>query len=322
MKSQTSRKYLVRISCAVAVGYLALSPSNAAAQVKLDVLTRDGYGVAPFRRPNPNTLLARGTINGRTADLVVDTGCAFNGIIVDESYAAGVPIEATKERGRAISGQSLSFRKGTAKAVTLGNAQLVGVPLYFGAIQGLRDAEVRKSIGAEGFIGAGFLKTCSAVIDLHNLRLYLKPPGKGKRAVLGQALQAVGLAEVPFEMVGDACLVNAEINGTPGKMLIDTGAYAGCVDTRFASRASLTENSIHYGINDASGNTIEAQLAHVSSFKIGGVNIPVPKLFVNNFSTYAATKGAVVGIIGMDILGPNWAIIDFGQQKLYIAKGK
>ena len=125
------------------------------------------------------------------------------------------------------SGARMDVRKGTAGLVVLGNVQIKGVPLFVGTIGALKNEQVRRSIGASGFVGAGFLHTNSAIIDLQNLRLYLRPPGKGRRALLGPALKAVGLSEVPFTGDGHGnFLVDVEINGATGKMVIDTGAYS------------------------------------------------------------------------------------------------
>jgi hypothetical protein len=39
-------------------------------------------------------------------------------------------------------------------------------------------------------------------------------------------------------------------------------------------------------------------------------------------SFYTTSGGKVIGLLGMDVLGQNWGIIDFGQQKLYFASAK
>jgi predicted aspartyl protease len=293
---------------------------NASAQVKLDALTRDGYGVAQIRRPSPNTLMVRATINSRTADVLVDTGCAANGLVLDESFSRGAT-ESMKDPGRALSGTAIHTRKGKIDNLLIGNAQITGVPALFGAIQGFRDAEARK-VGSEGMVGAGFLRACSAVIDLHNLRLYLKPPGTGKRVALGPALQDAGLSEVPFRMAGDTCLIDAEVNGVRTTMLLDTGAYASLIDEPFATRASLRADGIRLGITDAAGKQIEGYMSNVRTIKLGDVPVSTPQLAVAKMPVGKETKGMIGGIIGMDILGPNWGIIDFGQQKIYIARAK
>jgi len=62
------------------------------------------------------------------------------------------------------------------------------------------------------------------------------------------------------------------------------------------------------------------KLVNLSSFKIAGVPAHSPDLRLDQFAFYASTRGKVIGVLGMDILGPNGTIIDFGQQKLYFYK--
>ena len=42
-----------------------------------------------------------------------------------------------------------------------------------------------------------------------------------------------------------------------------------------------------------------------------------PDLLIGRFVFYDRTRGRVIGLLGMDILGKNGSIIDFGQKKLY-----
>src|ERR1700750_2148149 len=90
----------------------------------------------------------------------------------------------------------------------------------------------------EGIVGRGFLKRNSAVIDLTNLRLYLRPPGKGRRVDLGPALTALGLAKAPFfDAPHGSYVLNVEVNGLPTQMVLDTGAQVTLLDGRFAKAA-------------------------------------------------------------------------------------
>ena len=57
-------------------------------------------------------------------------------------------------------------------------------------------------------------------------------------------------------------------------------------------------------------------------FKIAGVPVRAPNLQVSNLAMYASSGGKAAGVLGMDVLGQNWSIIDFGEQKLYIAKAQ
>ena len=171
--------------------------------------------------------------------------------------------------------------------------------------------------GAGGFIGSGFLSTCSGIIDLHNLRLYLRPPGTGRRAVIGRALKAQGLAEVPFTIIQTHCLVGVEINGAPGIMFVDTGATLAGVDERFVPQMQTNAYAARATLVDASGVESATKLANLRSFQIAGVSVRAPDLRIGRFGFYDTSRGKVIGLLGMDILGSNGTIIDFGQKKLY-----
>lgn len=299
---------------------LSLSAASAIAQITLEALTRDGYGMVPIKRPLPNVLTVSARVNGRALRLVVDTGWDNDGITLDNESASGLhlPTEAVTGGGRSVTGKELSVRKGTADVIELGNVKINGVPLFVGRFDSLHNQQERRSVAADGFMGSGFLRTCSAVVDLHNLRLYLRPPGTGHRALLGPALKGAGLAECPFTREGNHnCLVDVEINGAAGKMIIDTGATFAGVDTRFAPQMKVAGYSSRTGMVGAAGELVTTELARLRSFKIGGLSVRAPDLRMSKYDFYSTSGGKVIGLLGMDILGPNGSIIDFSQQKLY-----
>jgi len=307
------------------VSEICLSSINAAAPINLAILARDGYGVVPIYRPQPNTLLVHGSINGHDANLVLDTGWGADGISLDSGFAKilNLPLQAVKGSGTSATGARMDFKKGAAGLVTLGNVQIKGMPLFVGTVGGLKNEHIRESVGASGFVGAGFLRATSAIIDLQNLKLYLKPPGKGRRVMLGPALKAVGLFEVPFTANGHGnFLVDAEINGATGKLIMDTGAAITGVDKRFAAEIKANEYNVNAFRIDAAGVVSREQLTGVGSVKIGGVPVYARTVALTQFGFYSNDHGGAIGLLGMDVLGQNWSIIDFGQQKLYIASAK
>jgi hypothetical protein len=290
------------------------------ARISLEVLRRDGYGMVELQRPEPNTLTVSAMINGRKARLIVDTGWSDEGITVVSDFGKVLrsPVKGVRGFGQSASGQALTgFNKGVADTVALGNVQMRQVPIFFGAIRGLEHSYTHANLHADGFIGSGFLSTCSAIVDLHNLRLYLRPPGTGRRAMIGGAMKAQGLAEVPFTILNNHCLVSVEINGVRGTMFVDTGATFATVDDRFAALMKARTYSSRVSFLDAAGVESQTKLTRLASFRIAGVNARAPDLRISKFSFYGATGGKVIGLLGMDIMGPNGTIIDFGQKKLY-----
>ena len=137
--------------------------------------------------------------------------------------------------------------------------------------------------------------------------------------MLGPALRAAGLAEVPFTQTETHdCLVDVEINGVPARMILDTGAFLAGVDERFAPQLKTPLFNSQSGAIDAAGVISQTKYATLRSFKIGGVPVKAPDVRVSKYGFYPASGGKVVGLLGMDILGPNGTIIDFGAHKLYV----
>ena len=308
--------------------------AEARSPINLDILQRDGYGVVALHHPRPNELLVRAKINDQPVELILDTGwdAPGNGISLDKDLARALKVQAKAVSGHGVTwaGTKVATEVGMANSVEMGNTRITGVPLFFGNFGGLRfmrgtagtSLMIPESMGTpRGYISIGFLRATSAVIDLPGLRLYLRPPGTGKQAMIGPALKALGLAEVPLSRATQRhLLVDAEVNGMTGKMAIDTGAEFSMVERRFALKANASWFNARLEARDAAGNSKRADLASIRGFKIGGVPISATNIALAN--TALGSFGGIVGLIGMDILGPNWGIIDCGQSKLYFSHVK
>jgi Aspartyl protease len=297
---------------------ICLLPVTARAGISLEALRRDGYGMVELQRPEPNTLTVSAIINGRKARLIVDTGWSDEGITVGGDFEKVLhsPVQGVNRFGRSASGRAmLGFKKGVADTVSLGNVQMRQVPIIIGTIGALQHSPTHRNVNAAGFIGSGFLSTCSGIIDLHNLRLYLRPPGTGRRAMIGGALKAQGLAEVPFVINRNHCLVGVEINGAPGIMVVDTGSTFATLDERFSPQ--MKKRPSRGTLTDVAGVQSQTKLTNLGSFRIGGVNVRAPDLRLTKLGFYDTSGGKVIGLLGMDIMGKNGTIIDFGQKKLY-----
>jgi hypothetical protein len=185
----------------------------------------------------------------------------------------------------------------------------------------LRDRQMREAgAGADGFLGVRFLHDASAILDLQNLRLYLRPPKSGRGVNLGPALKAAGLSAAPFVRAQTgACLVDVGINGVTKKMIIDTGAYLTSVDTRFAAQANVAGYQSNIEMMDIAGVQKRANWSTPKNFAVGGIPVHPPKIVIADMSFYTASHGLVGGLLGLDFLGQNWSIVDFGSDKLYFS---
>jgi hypothetical protein len=326
---------VVAIICAS----LLLATAGLAQSVSFEALQRDGYGMVPLQRPRSNILTVDAEIDGRRARLLVDTGWTGEGVSLHGEALPGLPLAAqpalefrTSARGDRASG----VRKGTAGRVLLGNVQLAQVPVFVGSFARLADPVARRAHAANGIVGVQFLRTCSAILDLQNLRLYLRPPGKGRRAVISGGLRAAGLAEVPFQQTAqNDCLVPVEVNGFRGNMVVDTGTYHAVIDARLAkinarpfgtrrahprpetSDEFQTITRIDARSREAAAFTSNAPVTPLQSFKIGNVAARAPDIRLAPFGALPREQERTIGLLGIDILGGNGAILDFGERKLY-----
>ena len=281
-----------------------------------------------MKHPRPNELIVRATINDRAVELVLDTGATgpSDGLTLDKDLVSALKMSTRPAPKPAYTwaGTKIAVAEGMGKSVIMGNARLTDVPLYFSNFMGLRNSAnviatgyltPLLTVGARGYIMNGFLRATSAIIDLPNLKLYLRPPGTGRRAMLGPALREIGMAEVPLGRAGQDFVVDAEVNGVTAKMVIDTGAYLTLLNRNFAARAKANLG-IKGGLSDVAGVERDAWLAGVRSFKIG--DVPVYAREITVADTVLGSSG-IAGLIGMDVLGQNWGIIDCGNSKLYLS---
>lgn len=325
MNSRQARpllRFSIILFCALAAG---LCLAHARSPISLAALQRAGYGEVPIKHPNPNLLEVAATVNGRSVTLIIDTGFGADGVCLNSEYSRSMGgfANAGGRRGQTVFGKEVLTRKGGSASVTMGNVRVDQVPLSFGNFREVTKRDILGSTGADGFVGSGFLKACSAVIDLQNLKLYLRGASRSRPIQMSAALRSVGLSEAPLMQLGDGeIMVDVVINGAAGKMIVDTGAFRSVVDMRLTSK--LAPGAYHYGIEamDAAGEKSEADYAWTKDFTVGGVPVLSSQVTLAKLGFFSRTGGRVIGLLGMDFLGQNWGIIDFGNRKLYFARAR
>lgn len=118
--------------------------------------------------------------------------------------------------------------------------------------------------------------------------------------------------------------VKANLNGIECYLLIDTGASYTTIDydlAKMTGRQIRTQNKFYF--SDATDNVSYPSMLSSDSLKINDYflakkcKIPILKKINNNNSPIPLP---FTGIIGMDYLIQNNAIMDFGNRKLYLIK--
>lgn len=313
-------------------GLVAALAGPAPAQlVSLDVLKGSGYGVVPLKRPKPNVLAVDASVNGQDVQLVLDTGCPHVALRRLLLPRLGLKTTAFKGEVCGVSGKREGgVVTGIADHVRVGNVALTAVPVVFSDLGAFdHDFAPRAPAGSfiqlprvregDGLLGADYLSACSAVIDLQNLKLYLRAPGTGKRTDLGPGLRGVGMTEIPFSNAArNRYYVKTEINGVPGEMILDTGDYLTTLATRAPGLKVQGVDSRLQSL-DLTGATSRVSRVSLGSFRIGDFAAPTDDtVLLQNVSM--GQESHLMGLLGMDVIGRNAGIIDCGQRKLYLIR--
>lgn len=152
------------------------------------------------------------------------------------------------------------------------------------------------------------------------------PDGK----TLDHLLEGAGYASVPLSRTPVGHLgVDAVVNGTVARFLIDTGASATVVDRDSATRWSLpldTGSEPAVGCSAAGAQEAvqgEAQGTRLRELCLADLRLPDVRAYVVDLSRINAaldTKGAsrVDGVIGADILDQREAVITYATRTLHL----
>lgn len=317
----------------LAAGLLAAPGAGRGQIIALDALARSGYVSVPLKRPQPNVLAVEASINGHDVQMVVDTGCTH--VLVRRILLSRLGLKTTAIQSKVSGASGRRAEDGvqgaTADRIRVGNMELTDVPVVFselgtmnsdrsrGAPVGSYIAPPSQRLG-DGFLGADFLSACSAVLDLQNLKLYLRPPGHGQRVDLGPGLRGVGMTEIPFSNSDrNRYHVKVEINGTPGEMLLDTGDYFTTLSAMHGTRLKLDGFHSRLLSRDITGAQLQVSRVALQSFKVGAFPAPTDDtVLLSNLSL--GQEDSLLGILGMDVIGRNAGVIDCGQRKLYLLK--
>ena len=117
--------------------------------------------------------------------------------------------------------------------------------------------------------------------------------------------------------------LEAEINGTLGRFILDTGASNTCIDMEKIKNFSMSSEISETKAAGAGGTNLETKISKKNKIKIGNwkrkkLPIVLFDMVHVNEALEAHTVLAVDGIIGADVLKQGKAIIDYDKKVLYL----
>lgn len=132
----------------------------------------------------------------------------------------------------------------------------------------------------------------------------------------GESVSEERLSVVPLIPAGKHFVVNAQVNGIPVKLMIDTGASITVIKSDLAYTAGISiDNSHIVTLNTANGRT-RAPIARLNQIQLGNQIVPRLKVVVLDLEDLAG----VDGLLGMDFLGRYRFTIDREHNSLVLNK--
>lgn len=143
-------------------------------------------------------------------------------------------------------------------------------------------------------------------------------------------LSQKGYDAIPIrENTAGLLLITVKVNGIEGSFILDTGAGVSVIDSSQASRLQLTlqkDNATFTGAG-AGGQGLEVIPSIGNKIEIGNHTVTDFTFSVMSFDhvSQALTEAGCeefLGVIGVDVLKPGKAIIDYSTMTLYLSSEK
>ena len=294
---------------------MPISTFGAGKNRPLPLLT--GYKAVRVHYEPMNKMIMSVQINGRPANLLVDTGS--NEIILDTDAAATFGV-APSPRGvryvgfTEINGQLLPVA--FMQSLTAGSMNFGANPVV------LRDSP-RSGTGkghVDGVLGLAILFRHKAVINCRT-RLVFFNVDPSRRMNLSGVAASEKFTRVPMHReTSGALTVPCSVHGQSGRLLVDTGAFVTTFPDTFFRSLGISSEPTRVSARFPTGTTQRVSAAQINDLKIGDFKVPAAKFGVAALPRFALRQGGtrISGILGMDTLYISDAIIDLDGMNLFL----
>ena len=305
-------------------------------------LTKSGYGGAQLIRVG-NFYHLPIYSNGKATHLIIDTGSSATLIFRSSINSLGLTELKTNVQVSTIFGNSREFYgTATIKALTAGNCILTNVPV---AVSSSALSDSGRYGNPSGLLGLRELMSLGAVLDLAHQLIYFRQsrpsfetrqtarlirttngwrpvaPGAEVNQILRSILIEQGWTPVAFSISRRGPRVPAAINGVSCYLLVDTGAYLTMLDADFAKRANIAGMRTHISAQGIGKSGGDVSLTVFPSLHIGRYEIKKGSAMVGVLDPEAIARGTdseVAGLVGIEHLAMNSAIVDFASRQVYL----
>ena len=263
----------------------------------------------PLRAATAGVVLVAAIVEGRAGMFLLDTGA--NRSCLDTAFAARLglvvesPASLTRNYGEDAAGKIRVHEFGIGQ-LHLHDLSMLSTDLSasFG----------RAGVAVDGIIGTDVLRLAVVKIDFSS--------GTARFALGGQT--PPGEQMVELQPVGSLYFISLIVQGTPTRMLLDTGTNFTSVSSAAWSRvtAHWQPLSMIDGIRSTGGSN-NAQFVLIPQVSIGGSpSRDVPLRIQPQTESGLFSDMAFDGLLGSDVLRPFFVTLDLANNKMYLARNR
>jgi predicted aspartyl protease len=279
------------------------------------------YEALPLIRSSQNHLLVRAEINGKPALLGVDSGAPVSAVALNRrAYFGMAPITGRSAIPSKLSINGAFNSVAIARNLRLGALNLVDEPMVLVDLGGIRHSNKRDEI--DGILGADILFPTKALLDCQRQILVLKINPTVPGTVPGFDFR--GYRGIPMHVSeGFNLYVDGSVNGKKAKLMVDTGAFATLLHSRFVRRMKIPLRDTPFSSSGVNLKQRGVQVATISRFSVGSLDMRSKDVAVINLEGLIHgglldASPPVAGLLGSEILRRYHGIIDFGTKTLYL----
>ncbi len=287
-------------------------------EVKLPQMA--GYQAVPVRGGPMNRLLTTAAVNGHKATFLIDTGAPISVLGSEHAKSFGVQLASEKsEFGGDTPVNGRSSRIGLVQSLTAGAMDFGSGPMALLAEFYLDRSSYRNDQIA-GIIGADILTRYKATVNCRTHTIFFKV-GKGPKMQITRIAAEQHFTRIPLrEETTRHFTVPATIAGRSVRLIVDTGAPFTIFDEEMVKSVGvkLRKTLAQGGFINSQARAVS--LGEFTDLSVGGFHLAPQKLGVSAIGDFLQRGGesGISGLVGIDTLVFNRAIIDFDSMNLFL----
>jgi predicted aspartyl protease len=284
------------------------------------------FEALPLVRSKQNHLLVHVYVNDKPAWLCVDSGAPISAIALHRrQHFRLTPTAAGSEFPSRLRINGAFDNVAIARSFQLGGLNLVDEPVVVVDLGDTsRASRILHEPEIDGILGADILFPTKALLDCERQLLILKLDPEMAGNAPGVSFR--GLHGLPMHVSENFNLyVDSSINGTPARLMVDTGAFATLLNHSFVRQMRIPTQETQFRSAAVNLDQRGVRVAKIRRLSLGNISIVGKDVgvidlegLIHNGMLNASPP--VAGLLGAEILRQHHGIIDFGTRTLYLKK--